>query len=222
MDKKSSDMETKSINTLEIIDVIQHDDTLLCITNVGDGRIKAQNLYNSLYFSEINLINNSFFFKPKGWNGGWDENGGGFEIDTNNLFNGKPTLKTTVGMGIRHDWIKLETNTVYTYSAMVLSSENFTGVFDKPLHYHAGVDNTYSNTKLRTISYDNTLRAGVWKLLHLTFKLIDDANSFRPHIFLGSNSTAVFNIAFTGLVKGYKPLSSAALSMSDILALNLR
>ncbi len=169
---------------------------------------------NDLQTSGINLLNNSCEFKTSGWNGGWGNNGGGYDIDNDVLFNGKPTLRTIVGAGLLHSWIKLENNVDYTYCAMVRSNEDVDWAINStPLHYHAGFNNQ-NQWKISVSKTDVLTIANQWKLIYITFKLTGDADSFRPFVYRGSGTT-VYNIAFTGLVRGVKPLLVATSSESD-------
>lgn len=169
---------------------------------------------NNLQISSVNLLNNSCDFRESGWNGGWASNAGGYAIDGSVLWNGKPTLRTTVGTGLVHSWLKLENNVEYTYCAMVRTNEDVTwGSGFTPLHYHAGYNNQ-NQSKINVLKFDTNTLADKWKLIYIIFKLTGDADSFRPHIYRGSGST-VFNFAYIGLVKGNRPLLSPSLSESD-------
>lgn len=169
---------------------------------------------NNLQISSVNLLNNSCDFRESGWNGGWASNAGGYAIDGSVLWNGKPTLRTTVGTGLVHSWLKLENNVEYTYCAMVRTNEDVTwGSVFIPLHYHAGYNNQ-NQSKINVLKFDTNTLADKWKLIYIIFKLTGDADSFRPHIYRGSGST-VFNFAYIGLVKGNRPLLSPSLSESD-------
>ncbi|MFJ8247287.1 hypothetical protein [Peribacillus asahii] len=134
----------------------------------------------------------------------WYSNGGGLSIDTAEKWNGYNTIKTTVGTGISGKWYKLENDVEYTYSAMIKSTEAFTGTNTVPLHYHAGLANTNQSGKITVIkkSVDYTAEdIGKYKLIYVTFKLTGDADSFRPFIYWGSG-TRVFNIGYIKLEKG--------------------
>lgn len=147
-----------------------------------------------------NYLKNSGNWNYAGYNGGWTDNGGGYTIDNSVTFNEKPTLRTVVGAGIQHGWIKLENNVEYTYSAMIKSNQNITGNGVIPLHYWAGKDYEHQG-KITIIKADTSLVANEWKLLTLTFKLSEDANSIHPFIYIGPN-TATFWIAYIKLEKG--------------------
>lgn len=137
-------------------------------------------------------------------NGYWVDNGGGLTFDTSITYNGYSTIKTTVGAGIMGAWYKLETDVEYTYSALIRCNETFTGNNGVPLHYWAGTANQ-SQGKISVIKTDVAYpTADVWKLLHITFKLTGDGDSFRPFIYWGSG-TRVFNIAYMKLERGNKP-----------------
>ena len=135
----------------------------------------------------------------------WWDNGGGLTVNTTEQWNGWNTIQTTVGTGIAGNWYTLDNGVEYTYSAMIKSSEAFTGSGDTPIHYWAGLNNMHEN-KIEIVSYNTSYGAGDignYKLLHIVFKLTSDANSFRPFVYFGSG-TRVFNIAYLKLEKGNK------------------
>lgn len=135
----------------------------------------------------------------------WTNNGGGLTFDSSIKYNGYNTIKTTVGTGITGIWYKLEPNVEYTYSALVRCNTEFSGNGGIPLHYWAGKDNVHQS-KISIIKYDTLYRTpNKWKLIYITFKLTDDADSFKPFIYWGSTTSFQFNIAYMKLEKGNKP-----------------
>lgn len=166
----------------------------------GQISMKVTEEVGKIQIEGRNYLKNSGNWKEPGFNGGWENNGGGYNIDYSVTFNGKPTLRTVVGVGIRHDWIKLENNVEYTYSAMIKSDQDIIGNWSIPLHYHAGKD-CENQGQIFVEKFDTSLVANEWKLLTLTFKLTGDANSFRPFIYIGPGN-ATFWIAYTKLEKG--------------------
>ena len=135
----------------------------------------------------------------------WTDNGGGLTVSTTEQWNGWNTIQTTVGIGIVGNWYTLDNGVEYTYSAMIKSSEAFTGSGWSPMHYWAGLNNA-SEGKIQVISSNTSYETsdiGKYKLLHIVFKLTSDANSFRPFVYFGSG-TRVFNIAYLKLEKGNK------------------
>lgn len=135
----------------------------------------------------------------------WTSNGGGLTFDSSIKYNGYNTIKTTVGTGIVGIWYKLEPNVEYTYSALVRCNTEFSGNGGFPLHYWAGKDNVHQS-KISVIKYDTLYRTpNEWKLMYITFKLTDDADSFRPFIYWGTTTSFQFNIAYMKLEKGNKP-----------------
>lgn len=122
----------------------------------------ATDKVNAIVVGGRNLLNNTSEWRAPGWNGGIANNGGGYTIDSTVLYDDKPTLKTLVGAGLYHNWVKLENGVEYTYSAMVRCNENIAGNGSVPLHYHAGLNNV-SQSKISIIKFDTTVVAGQWK-----------------------------------------------------------
>jgi hypothetical protein len=170
---------------------------------VNAAATDATNKVNAVQIGGSNFLNNSGDWKTAAWNGGMTTNGGGYTVDSSVLYNGKPTLKTLVGTGLTHAWLKLENGVEYTYSALVLCNENVTGNGATPLHYHAGLNNV-NEGKISILSYDTTVVADVWKRIHITFKLTGNADSFRPFFYRGSNGTTTYWIANIKLERGNK------------------
>ena len=179
------------------------------------------NAIESIQIGGSNLLNNSSEWREAGWNGGYTSNGGGYTIDNNVTFNGKPTLKTDVGTGLVHNsWLKLETNVEYTYSAMVRCNKSITGNGSAPLHYWAGLDNQ-NQGKLTIIKYDTSVTANVWKRIFITFKLTGDGNSFRPFFYRGTNESTFYQIAYFKLERGNKSTDwSQSVSDASMLSSN--
>lgn len=137
----------------------------------------------------------------------WFNNGGGISIDTATKYLGYNTIKTTVGSGIASDWYKLENGVEYTYSIKMKADQAFTGTNNVPIHYHAGLNNV-SQSKITVTNFDTSYTAsdlGKFKTLFITFKLTEDADSFRPFVYFGASPNVVMNIAYMKLEKGNKP-----------------
>lgn len=139
----------------------------------------------------------------------WVDNGGGIELDTSVQYMGYNTIKTIVGGGIvgnYNRYFELDTNKIYTYSAMIkLTGDDFPGADSMPLHYHCSSTGTdYGQSGgVDIINRKQNLVNGEWNLLYLTFK--PRGKYFRPFVFLGGGSTRVFNIAYLKLEEGNKP-----------------
>lgn len=134
----------------------------------------------------------------------WKNNGGNIDLDTTVKYLGYNTLRTTVGGGIsghNTEWIELDTNKIYTYSAMILTNANVTGNHYTPLRYHCSNDKVDSTYDVDTIKYQQVVTANKWTLLYLTFK--PNRKYWRPFVYIGSGST-VFNIAYLKLEEGTK------------------
>ena len=175
-----------------------YDQNVLIVTAIGNKQIE------NVQVGGRNFLKNSGNFRGSGWNGGFSDNGGGYTIDTNKIYLGKPTLRTTLGGGLQHnDWLKLETGKEYTYSALVYGDYEIEGDWNIPLHYWAGYNNQ-NEGKIQVIKFDQVVQANNWKLIYLTFKLTENADSFRPFLFTGSSANTVVWLAYLKLEKGNK------------------
>lgn len=134
----------------------------------------------------------------------WGNNGGTLSLDTTVKYLGYNTLRTTVGNGINGhntEWIELDTNKIYTYSAMILTNANVTGNHYTPLRYHCSNDKVEASYDVDTIKYQQVAISNKWTLLYLTFK--PNRKYWRPFVYIGSGST-IFNIAYLKLEEGTK------------------
>lgn len=134
----------------------------------------------------------------------WFDNGGGINLVNSDRY-GK-VIRTIVGTGIQGIWYKLDEDTEYTFSAMVKSDQAFVGSGSVPLHYHAGL-NSINQGKIQILKSSveyTTDDIGKYKLLYITFKLTQDANTFKPFIYWGTGNR-VFDIAYLKLEKGNIP-----------------
>lgn len=161
----------------------------------------ATNKVNALQIGGRNLLNNSSEWRTAAWNNGVTTNGGGYTVDNTVLYDGKPTLKTLVGSGLSHPWMKLENGVEYTYSAIVMCNENITGNGSTPLHIQSGLNNV-SQSKSTVTKFDTTVVANKWKRIYITFKLTGDADSVRPFFYRGANGTTTYWLAYLKLEKG--------------------
>lgn len=134
----------------------------------------------------------------------WGNNGGTINLDTTVKYLGYNTLRTTVGSGINGhnaEWLELDTNKIYTYSAMILTNANVTGNHNTPLRYHCSHDKVESSYDVDTIKYHQVAISNKWTLLYLTFK--PNRKYWRPFVYIGSGNT-IFNIAYLKLEEGTK------------------
>ncbi|WP_147284251.1 hypothetical protein [Sphingobacterium spiritivorum] len=160
---------------------------------------------NNVKVGSVNLLNNSIDFRESFWNNGFMDNGGGYIIDNNILYNRKPTLRTRVGTGVKHPTVYLENGVEYTYSALVYSDGNNFGYSDYPLHLQPGV-NGANEGKIKYIHWDTDVIKNQWKLIYVTFKLTEDANSVNPFLWAGGGIWDAFlNVAYLKLEIGNKP-----------------
>ena len=171
---------------------------------INAAKQAAQLAVDGVQIGGRNLLRNAINFHEAGWNNGFGIHGsGGWIIDNTVTYNGKPTLKTLVGTGVRHPWLTLENGVEYTYSAMVRTEVDVTGTRSTPLHYQAGY-NKQSQGKISIISHDTSTVANQWKLIRIVFKLTGDADSFRSYIYRGSTGGVNYWIAWLKLEKGNK------------------
>lgn len=137
----------------------------------------------------------------------WGDNGGGMTLDTTNTYLGYNTLLTKVGNGLvgnNYKFMELDTNKVYTYSAIIKSDKDYIGGHAVPLHYHCSTDGINNNGSVQAIEYDQSLTAGEWKLVYLTFK--PNGKYFRPFIYTGAiENPCLCNIAYIKLEEGNRP-----------------
>jgi phage host-nuclease inhibitor protein Gam len=135
----------------------------------------------------------------------WYSNGGGITLDTSTKYLGYNTVKTIVGSGIvgyRNDWLELDINKTYTYSAMVKTSVACNGASTVPIHYHCSTDKSGPNGSIDIFAYSQNAPANKWTLLYITFK--PKAKYFRPFIYIGGSYNITFNIAYLKLEEGNK------------------
>ena len=163
---------------------------------IAAGKIDQFNA--SLVIGGANLLTNSNFAKDASLDG-WSSNGGGYLKVTDPIHG--PVIQTELPNGLTHAWLKLENGVEYTYSALVKPSNDLYPNGNAPLHYWAGKDNQHQN-KIHVLSYSPTLiEAGKWTRINIVFKLVDDADSFRPFIF---GLSGVLQLAWTKLERGNK------------------
>lgn len=137
----------------------------------------------------------------------WVDNGGGMTLDSTNTYLGYSTIYTKLGNGLagnNHKFMELDPNKVYTYSAMIKSDKDYPGGHAVPLHYRCSTDGVNMDSSVQAISYDQSLVAGEWKLIYLTFK--PNGKYFRPYIYTGNTTDpCLCNIAYVKLEEGNRP-----------------
>ncbi|WP_394923571.1 carbohydrate binding domain-containing protein [uncultured Robinsoniella sp.] len=134
----------------------------------------------------------------------WSNNGGAIDLDTTVKYLGYNTLRTTVGIGIsghNTEWIELDTNKIYTYSAMILTNANVTGSATTPLHCQCSIDKSGTLAGVEVTKFQQSAIGNQWTLLYLTFK--PKGKYWRPFVYMGSGNT-IFNIAYLKLEEGTK------------------
>ena len=175
------------------------------ITSVVKRTESLEKWSNDLEIGGRNLFRESGHWTTKPtW---WVSNGGGLELDTAVQYMGYNTIKTTVGKGINYNgrkYFEVDTNKVYTYSAMIMSDSDFNGNSANPLHFHCSnsSDSAGSDAGITPIKYNQTLIANEWCLLYLTFK--PKGKYFRPFVYVGSGSI-ICNIAYLKFEEGSIP-----------------
>lgn len=180
--------------------------------NIIAGKISKDSL-DKLEIGGVNILNNSGNFGDTIKN--WYTNGGGLTVDSVVKYNGYNTIKTAVGPGILGDWYKLENGVEYCYSAMIKVDAGFVGGSITPLHFQSGYGNSNESGKYEILDFKQSAIANEWTLLHITFKLTQNADSFRPFIYWSSTAIGNFNIAFLCLTRGNKPMVEWSPSLKD-------
>lgn len=151
-----------------------------------------------LVIGGTNLLLNSDFSGDASWSK-WGDHGGGYVKVTDPTYG--DVLQTNLPSGLIHDWVKLENNVEYTYSALVKPSNDLYQNGDTPLHYWAGKDNVHQNKIYVLRASHGRIEAGKWTRISIVFKLVDDADSFRPFIY---GLSGVLQLAWTKLERGNK------------------
>ena len=137
----------------------------------------------------------------------WISNGGGITLDDTVQYDGYSTLKTTVGAGIagyNKDWIELDTDSIYTFSALIMSDKTSNNDALHPVHCQCS-DNKNNNPSVgvEVISYKQDItEVNKWTLLYLTFR--PKGKYWRPFVYISPSSTSIFNIAYLKLETGNK------------------
>lgn len=110
----------------------------------------------------------------------WFDNGGGLSLDTSVKYGGYNTLKIagTAAGGIGSSVYRVESNEVYTFSALVKASEEISSSgYDSQLHIQNWTDDDITNVHQETgISSDNTITTS-WKVVRQTFKTAPSATA---------------------------------------------
>ena len=161
---------------------------------------EAQGYADSIEIGGANIFRNSGNFTTSIDQKYWKDNGGGIALDSGVKYLGFNSIRTTVGIGIVGDWYEIENNAVYTYSMMVKSNTAWEGNYSTPLHYWAGLNST-AEGKIEIITHNTSYLSsdvGKWKKIWTTFRLTQDANTFRPFVYFGGGST-VMNIGYLKL-----------------------
>ena len=165
-------------------------------TEIAAGKVESYDA--KLVIGGTNLLLNSDFSEDVSWTK-WGDNGGGYTKVSDPTYGS--VVQTNLPDGLVHNWVKLENNVEYTYSALVKPSNDLYMNGSSPLHYWAGKDDN-SQHKIQILSASHTLiEAGKWSRISMVFKLTDDANTFRPFIF---GLSGVLQIAWTKLERGNK------------------
>lgn len=161
------------------------------------GKIESYDA--NLVIGGTNLLLNSDFSDAAS-SDKWGDNAGGYTKVNDPIYG--DVLQTSLSAGgLVHAWVKLENNVEYTYSALVKPSNDLNMISDAPLHYWAGKDNQPQGKIYVLRASHGRIEAGKWTRISIVFKLIDDADSFRPFIF---GLSGVLQLAWTKLERGNK------------------
>lgn len=126
-------------------------------------------------------------------------------IDNTKIYKGESTIRFTRLQTVYGNFIRVEPNTFYTFSAMVSASSNWLSYGDNvPLHFHVR-DIAQSHNSFSTIvSMDEDLSED-WKLIHITLKTLPEAYYFVPILYTPHETMPEYiNFAWFKFEKGNK------------------
>lgn len=145
--------------------------------------------------------------------GNWNNNGALCVMDSDTLYDGKPTLKTFLGGGIRYypiprtshsenveDWVPMVIGQTYTYSMCLKAEGTVAHGWQVPLHWHFKNSNGETNQSPTFISNGGTITVGEWSIIWTRFRA--NHKWMRPFIYTGQNPAVNVNIAWIKLEYG--------------------
>lgn len=172
-----------------------------------------------------NLIYNG---DARGAGTAWTDNSGGQgtfgRYISDNL--GKNFYKNTSGYGFTHDWIKLENNTEYYYSARIASDCDYNSdnsINLQPLHCWCNNADTSGQDGMTILDYNQKIVKDKWVYCYVHFKTTGDSGiKFKPFIYApgitGSYIGATDIMLYKGSMwKSYSPNPNEVLSNTTII-----
>lgn len=145
--------------------------------------------------------------------GNWNNNGALCAMDSETTYDGKPTLKTVLGGGIRYypiprtthsenveDWVPMVPGQTYTYSMCLKAEGTVAHGWMAPLHWHFKNSNGEANQSPTFISNGGTITVGEWSIIWTKFR--SNHKWMRPFIYTGQNPSVTVNIAWIKLEYG--------------------
>ena len=172
-----------------------------------------------------NLIYNG---DARGTGGAWWDNSGGAgtfgRYTSSNL--GKNFYKNTSGIGFTHDWIKLESNTEYFYSARIASDCNYNTDNSnslQPMHCWCNNANTSGQAGMVILNHQQMIKKDKWVYCYIHFRTTSDSDiKFKPFIYApgitGSYIGATDIMLYKGSIwKSYSPNPNEVLSNTTVI-----
>ena len=172
-----------------------------------------------------NLIYNG---DARGAGNAWTDNSGGEgtfgRYISDNL--GKNFYRNTKGTGFTHDWIKLENNTEYYYSARIASDCDYnsdnSSTFE-PMHCWCNNTDSSGQAGMIVLDYNQKIVKDKWVYCYIHFKTTGDSGiKFKPFIYApgitGSYIGATDIMLYKGSMwKSYSPNPNEVLSNTTIV-----
>lgn len=172
-----------------------------------------------------NLIYNG---DARGAGNAWTDNSGGAgtfgRYASDNL--GKNFYKNTSGIGFTHDWIKLENNTEYYYTARIASDCDFNSDNSnklQPMHCWCNNADTSGQAGMIILDHNQRIVKDKWVYCYIHFKTTGDSGiKFKPFIYApditGTYIGATDIMLYKGSMwKSYSPNPNEVLSNTTII-----
>lgn len=188
-------------------------ETIECRLESGGGGLMPEFITladGSLAVKGRNLLKQSCPLKPGNWISNYD---GECRLDTEITYDGKPTLRTSLGAGIQyypvprtstiHDptfWLPVIPGQTYTYSMCIKAEGTVTHAQSVPLHWHHMDNEGDPYQQPSDIVTSGTIVPGEWSVIHTKFTAVK--KWMRPFIYTGQNPAVPVNIAWIKLEYG--------------------
>lgn len=188
-------------------------ETIECRLESGGGGLMPEFITladGSLAVKGRNLLKQSCPLKLGNWISNYD---GECRLDTEITYDGKPTLRTSLGAGIQyypvprtstiHDptfWLPVIPGQTYTYSMCIKAEGTVTHAQSVPLHWHHMDNEGDPYQQPSDIVTSGTIVPGEWSVIHTKFTAVK--KWMRPFIYTGQNPAVPVNIAWIKLEYG--------------------